>query len=178
MSDAVIDSSTPVVRDERTLLHDYLNAQRAHILGALEGLDDEALRRPVLPSGWSCLGLVQHLTLDVERFWFAGVMAGDRAVLDALDAGGNAWVVDPDVPASAVLEGYREEIIRSDLVIAGLDLLAPPGFWPEDLFGNWHPESLGRVILHVMTETAGHTGHLDAVRELIDGTQWLVLEEG
>jgi Protein of unknown function (DUF664) len=31
------------------------------------------------------------------------------------------------------------------------------------------------VILHVTTETAVHAGHLDAVRELIDGRQWLVL---
>jgi hypothetical protein len=30
-------------------------------------------------------------------------------------------------------------------------------------------------MLHVITETAVHAGHLDAVRELIDGRQWLVL---
>jgi hypothetical protein len=29
-------------------------------------------------------------------------------------------------------------------------------------------------MLHVITETAIHAGHLDAVRELIDGRQWLV----
>jgi len=27
----------------------------------------------------------------------------------------------------------------------------------------------------VMTETAVHAGHVDAVRELIDGRQWIVL---
>jgi len=171
-------TSLPPVRDERTLLLDYLRAQREHILGALDGLDDEALRRSVLPSGWSCLGLVQHLTLDVERFWFAGVMAGDPAVLDALEAGGNAWSVGPDVPAAGVLDAYRQEIARSNAVIAGLDLSAPPGFWPDGMFGSWHPESLRRVILHVLTETSAHTGHLDVVRELIDGQQWLVLTEG
>jgi hypothetical protein len=31
------------------------------------------------------------------------------------------------------------------------------------------------TILHVITETATHAGHLDAARELIDGGQWLVL---
>lgn len=172
------DSAVSPVRDERTLLHDSLSAQRQHVLGALEGLDEEALRKPVLPSGWSCLGLVQHLTLDVERFWFAGVMAGDPSVLDALAAGGNAWIVGPEVASTAVLEAYREEIARSDAAIAGLDLAAPPGFWPEGMFGSWQPESLRRVILHVLTETAGHAGHLDAARELIDGRQWLVLTEG
>ena len=172
------ESSAPSVRDERALLVDYLNAQREHIMGALAGLDDEALRRAVLPSGWSCLGLVRHLTLDVERFWFAGVMAGNPTVMDDLDAGGNAWMVEPEVPAQAVLNAYRAECARSDEVIAGLDLAASPGFWPEGMFGSWHPESLRRVILHVISETAGHAGHLDVVRELIDGHQWLVLTVG
>jgi len=54
-----------------------LDRQRAHVLGTLEGLDPEALRKPVLSSGWNCLGLVQHLTLDVERFWFTTVNAGE-----------------------------------------------------------------------------------------------------
>jgi hypothetical protein len=29
------------------------------------------------------------------------------------------------------------------------------------------------IILHVITETAVHAGHLDAARELIDGRTWL-----
>jgi hypothetical protein len=32
-------------------------------------------------------------------------------------------------------------------------------------------------MLHVITETACHAGHLDAVRELIDGRTWMVLTE-
>jgi hypothetical protein len=31
-------------------------------------------------------------------------------------------------------------------------------------------------LLHTMTETGTHAGHLDAARELIDGRQWYVLE--
>ena len=31
------------------------------------------------------------------------------------------------------------------------------------------------IMLHVMKETACHAGHLDAVRELIDGRQWIVM---
>jgi len=29
------------------------------------------------------------------------------------------------------------------------------------------------IILHVISETACHAGHLDAVREIIDGRQWM-----
>jgi Protein of unknown function (DUF664) len=31
---------------------------------------DEQLRRPVLPSGWNCLGMVKHLALADEHYWF------------------------------------------------------------------------------------------------------------
>ncbi len=45
------------------------------MLGIVDGLEAKDLRRPVLPSRWHCLGLVQHLTLDVQRFWFRAVVA-------------------------------------------------------------------------------------------------------
>jgi Protein of unknown function (DUF664) len=60
--------SQPPTVDERRVLLAYLNVQRKHVLGILEGLSEEDLRRPVLPSGSTCVGLVQHLALDVERF--------------------------------------------------------------------------------------------------------------
>ena len=74
--------SQPLPDTESKMLLAHLNAQRKHVLGILEGLDEEALRRPVLPSGWSCLGLVRHLALDDERFWFRGTVAGEQIVID------------------------------------------------------------------------------------------------
>jgi hypothetical protein len=61
-----------------------LDHQRRHVQGMPAGLGEADLRRPVLPPGWSCLGLVRHLALDVERFWFRAVVARDRAVIDGL----------------------------------------------------------------------------------------------
>jgi hypothetical protein len=62
--------------NETSALVSELNGQREHVRGTLEGLSDESLRRPMVPSGWTCLGLVQHLALDVERFWFCEIVAG------------------------------------------------------------------------------------------------------
>jgi Protein of unknown function (DUF664) len=45
---------------ERAVLLDFLDGERSHVLGILEGLSEEQLRRSVLPSGWSCLGMVKH----------------------------------------------------------------------------------------------------------------------
>ncbi|WP_197087526.1 DinB family protein [Micromonospora sp. HK10] len=165
----------PAMPIETDLLLAHLNGQRQHVLGILDGLDEDALRRPVLPSGWSCLGLVRHLTEDVERFWFRCVMGGEPTAIVALSQGTEAWQVDPDVPAAVVLDRYRQEIDRANAVLAGTPLDAPPAWWPPDQLGDWRLASAREVILHVITETACHAGHLDAVRELIDGRTWLVI---
>lgn len=170
---ADVERSSP--SPDAQMLVAYLDAQRRHVLRALDGLDDEALRRPVLPSGWSCLGLVQHLARDVERFWFQAVVAGDASVVEALDAAGDAWQVAPDVPAVQVLDEYRQEAARANEVLARTDLDGDPGWWSDELFGGGRVENVRDVVLHVIVETATHAGHVDAVRELIDGTQSLVL---
>jgi uncharacterized damage-inducible protein DinB len=160
---------------EREVLLARLEAQRRHILEDLEGLSEEALRRAVLPSGWTCLGLVGHLTNDVERFWFRCVVGGAKETIEATMSVGNAWNVDPEVRAADVLAAYQDEIARANAVIASCSLNASPLWWPEDLFGSWRLDSVREVLLHVIVETATHAGQLDAVRELIDGRQWVVL---
>ncbi len=169
-------ASDTEVDPENALLLSYLEAQRHHVLGLVDGLGEEQLRRPVLPSGWTCLGLVRHLTLDVERFWFRAVLAGDTAVADDLLAlGDQAWHVAEDVSVASVLDGYRAEAALTDALVARTALGTAPAWWPTELFGDWRMDDLREVLLHVLVETATHAGHLDAVRELLDGTQWMVL---
>jgi Protein of unknown function (DUF664) len=160
--------------DEKSLLLATLGEQRHHILGILEGLSEDDLRRPVLPSGWSCLGLVHHLAVDVERFWFRAVMAGDQAELHSGDGG---WRAADDMTAEAVLQLYREEARRSDEIAEQHTLEHGPAWWPVEIFPDLPVRDLRRILLSVITETAIHAGHLDAVRELIDGRTWLVLTD-
>jgi hypothetical protein len=152
-----------------------LAGQRAHVLEQLEGLSDEQLRRPVLPSGWSCLGLVRHLTLSDERYWFEVVVAGEP--LDFWPEGDNGdWLVGPEEPAVEVLQAYRSAIARADDIIAVRRLDDPPR-QPEDWWGQAglsFPD-LHSIVVHVLVETSVHAGHLDAVRELLDGRQHLVI---
>jgi len=161
------------VSDDKAMLRGTLDNQRNHVLGILEGLSDDDLARPVLPSGWTCLGLVQHLALDVERWWFWQVMAGETPLDEPPIE--NAWQVVPGTAATEVLETYRREVERANGVIETLPLDAEPKWWPDGLFGNWRLRNLRHMMLHVIAETACHAGHLDAVRELIDGRTWLVL---
>jgi uncharacterized damage-inducible protein DinB len=164
-----------VSNDERANLLRYLRQQRDHVLGTLEGLDEETLRRPMLPSGWTCLALVSHLTYDDERFWCRGVIGLDQDVIDAVERREpNGWKQDSELPAQEVFARYRAEAELADAVLAECDLDAAPGWWPEYVFGTWRLDSVRQIVLHHITETATHAGQLDVVRELIDGKQWVI----
>lgn len=170
-----LGSVTLDMSPERAVLLGGLAGQRRHVLTQLEGLSEEQLRRPVLPSGWSCLGLVRHLTLSDERYWFEVVVAGGP--LDFWPEPDNGdWLVEPEEAAADVLAAYRSAIARSDEIIATRQLDDPPKR-PEDWWGDAglsFPD-LRTILVHVLVETSVHAGHLDAVRELLDGRQYVVL---
>lgn len=113
---------TTAVDAEITALMQRLQMRRNHLLGAVEGLSDEALRRPVLPSGWSCLAMVQHLTLSVERMWFRAVVAGEPEVIDLVGSQRSGWRVNPGLPADTRLAvpRTRDEVRPSAAIERGL----------------------------------------------------------
>ncbi|MGW1258468.1 DinB family protein [Streptomyces sp. NPDC002513] len=159
---------------ELDALKGALDRQREHVLGILEGLSEEDLRRPVLPSGWSCLALLRHLTVDVERFWFPGVIAGEPDVAGQLMAGAEAhWYVPEGMSTEEVFADYRAAIARADAVLAAAAPEQEPFAWPVEIWPTWRLPDVRHILIHVLTEVACHSGHLDAVRELIDGTTWL-----
>lgn len=161
---------------ESVLLVSALDSVRRHVLGILDGLDEEQLRRPVLPSGWSCLALVNHLAMDDERFWFGGTVAAQPEVIADVANNVSGWELPPDASPQAVFDRYREEARRTNEIIEETPLEAAPAWWPDHLFGDFRMDNLREVIVHVLVETATHAGHLDAARELIDGRTWLVLD--
>jgi hypothetical protein len=125
------------------------------------------------------VGLVNHLAVDVERFWFRAVVTGDQSAWDWFESNdGSAWDVDASVSPATVLTLYREESLEADGIIAATPLDTAPALWPDDLFGSFRLNSLREIIVHVICETSCHAGHLDAARELLDQRQWLVLDSG
>ena len=156
----------------------YLDAERDHVLGILEGLSDHDLRRPILPNGWSCLELVRHLTVDVERFWLRGVIAGQAEVANLFKAGATAhWRVPDGMSANEVFADYRSETACANAALAAVvdaerALDQAPTVWPVEIWPNWRLPDFRNVLLHVLTELSCHAGHLDAAREMIDGKTW------
>jgi hypothetical protein len=112
--------------EETALLLGFLDGEREHVLGILEGFSKEQLRRPVLPSGWSCLGMVKHLTLADEHHWFRCVVGGEDLGFfpEGPDAG---WRLGPGETAEDVFGLYREEIGRANAIIAATPSTCPPG---------------------------------------------------
>lgn len=163
------------MNSEKKLLLGYLNGQRNHVLGILDGLTEEQLRAVVLPSGWTCRELVHHLAVDDEAFWFRGTVAGQQEMKDAVAGHQDGWHVPEELSGANVIALYRKEIEQSNAIIEAAELDAAPAWWPQELFGDWKLADLQDVMLHMIVETAAHAGHLDAARELIDGRQWMVI---
>jgi hypothetical protein len=156
---------------EREALLGYLQAQRVAVLAVVDGLDERSLRRSVVPSGWTCLGLLEHLG-HAERFWAQAVLAGEVSALPWTDDPEGEW--DPgaalvsDHETADVVAFYRDQCARTDTIVAGLDLDdRPPGVQRVDLPAR--VADVREVILHLIEETARHAGHLDIARELLDG---------
>ncbi len=156
--------------ERRALLH-FLRYQWESVLAIVDGLDEADWHRSVVSSGWTPAGLVQHLG-DAERHWFQQVVTGSDTEL-AWDEGRPAY--DPeaafrcDRPAAEVLGYYREQIKRSDAVLAVTPLSAPPRGRHGAPDGSDEPPDVRWVVLHMIEETACHSGHLDIARELLDG---------
>ena len=156
---------------ERKALVGYLAAQRAAVLAVVDGLDEASLRRPVVPSGWTCLGLLEHLG-HAERFWAQAVLSGQVSALPWTDEADGDW--DPtaalvsDHEVGEVIAFYRDQCARTDAIVARLSLDdRPPGVRRRDLPAQ--TADVREVILHLLEETARHAGHLDIARELLDG---------
>ncbi|NUT49737.1 MAG: DinB family protein [Saccharothrix sp.] len=146
----------------------FLGAQRGVVLAILDGLDAEALTTAVLPSGWTPLGLVEHLGY-AERHWFQEVVLGHADPLPWPDD--PAPLTTPRQPPE-VFAFYRAQCERSDEVLATRPLSTRPLGHHPGPFGA-EITDLRRVVLHMIEETARHAGHLDAVRELLDGATGL-----
>lgn len=164
------------VDDEMAALRAALNSQRNHVLTAIEGLSDRQLTQSVMPSEWSCAGLVKHLALSDEHYWLRSIVGGES--LDDFfpeDEGGDWVLADGETPAS-VLALYRAEIAAADRALDGVAATDPPA-QRDPQWDQWGIDfpTVRSVMLHMIIETATHAGHLDATRELLDGKQHLVL---
>ena len=153
----------PFTGAEKESLKVSLDRHRDAVLWKLGGLGDDDLRRPMVPSGTSLLGLVKHLAA-VEYGWFCDTFGRE---IEPLPFDENDPESDlrarPDETTEDVLAFYGRARAAADQVIDELDV--------EDTGTAWFGEAVTMrwVLIHMIEETARHAGHVDILRELIDG---------
>lgn len=164
----------PRLADERTTLAEALRKLRLTLEMKCAGLDAEAMaRRSVEPSTMSLLGLVRHLA-EMERATFRVLMAGQDAPRlytspDNRDGDFDGAVPDPQVVAEA-WEAWRAEVDFSTRLVAeapALDVTAADAANQHGSGGGLL--SLREALVGMIEEYARHMGHVDLLRERIDG---------
>ena len=161
-------SDGPMTGAERAVLDHWLDLYRDTVLLKIAGLDaDQLCRRSVPPSTMSLIGVVRHLT-EVEAYWLREVLLDEADVPDyycvAASPDGDFDDTDPETAARDV-KAYRVEIARTRQLAADwTDLNTPVRGLRR---GN--PVNLRWILVHLIEEYARHLGHMDLLREAVDG---------
>lgn len=157
----------PMVASERDTLERWLETYRETVLLKVAGLSAEQLcRRSVPPSTLSLMGVVRHLT-EVEAYWIREVALAE----DVPDMYSTRENPDGDLegaaPATAAadLAAYRAEVDRCRAAAAALQDLEDPVAGLR----RGEPVNLRWILTHLIEEYARHLGHMDLLREAIDG---------
>lgn len=155
-----------MVGGEREQLNGFLDFLRGTVVLKATGLTDEQARRSLVPSELTTVaGLVSHLTY-VEQYWFGQVLDNqpdpwkERIAADP-DAEFRAAL---DIPIEQLLAEYEAECQRNRELVAKLDLSA------TGTTAKGQPVNTRWVLIHMIEETGRHAGHLDLLRELLDGS--------
>jgi uncharacterized damage-inducible protein DinB len=166
-----------------------VDAERADLLAMLakhrhflrfttRDLSDEQAGQRTTASELCLGGLIKHVTL-VERNWANFLVQGPSAMGDASAMTGGDWAawtaqfsMRPGETLESLLAAYAQVGQRTDELVRELpdlnaeqELPSAPWFEPG---ARW---SARRVLLHVITETAQHSGHADIIRESLDGAK-------
>lgn len=158
----------PFVADERTQLTGWLDLQRALVHWKCEGVGDADAHRAVLPSSplMTTAGVVSHLRW-VEHAWFEVLFLGRPSEVNPqfLDEPEDADMRVSGIPLGRLLGEYAQQCTEANEIIAAHSL--------DDVGANREFASGGAtlrwMLMHMLEETARHLGHLDAIRELLDG---------
>lgn len=165
----------PTTATESEMLTAFLGYQRAVARRKAEGLSNEQLRTRLAghPSTLTIGGIIKHLA-SCETWWARGCFAGlDVEQLDEpwrtgwqQTEGDWEWEADQD-DAADLLVWFDRAIATAEATYAeagSLDDVSerPWGSEPTRVSLRW-------ILVHLIEEYARHLGHLDLLREAIDG---------
>lgn len=157
-----LSPSAEPLAGERDALESVLARMRAIIVDKGDGLSDEQAGRHLVPSLTTIGGLVKHLRW-AEHGWFGQVFTEHTGQnVRPHDRDWEFTMSDGETLAGLVAD-YRAQWQRSAALTEGHDL---DELVPHIDRGQ---VSLRWIYLHLIQETARHAGHIDILREQIDG---------
>jgi Protein of unknown function (DUF664) len=159
------------LNDPKELLLGFLDYYRSVIIRKVDGLTDAELRASRLPSGWTPLELLKHLSY-MERRWLRwGFRAEQLPDPRGDEDQAGRWHAGPGDTAASLIAALRAagEQTRAIASAAELTDISVPGGRFSDSDPR-PPPTLAWILIYVLQEYARHAGHLDVARELIDGT--------
>jgi uncharacterized damage-inducible protein DinB len=159
------EPTTPVPSRAEVFLG-YLEYFRSRLVSKLEGLPAGELRRSRLPSGWTPLELLKHLT-HVEMRWLEWGFEGRDVPDPWADSRDGRWYVAPEETLTGLVTSLRAQAARTRAIAASHDL-AETG-QPGERWDGADPPPLERILFHLLQEYARHVGHLDIASELAGG---------
>ena len=152
-------------------IHRKLREARATILSKVDGLGEYDLRRPMTPTGTNVLGLVKHLA-SVEYRYLGDSFGRPAPETPAWVENGSDWEgadmwAKADESSDYLIGLYHRATAHGDETIDQLDLNSPGRVphWPKERADT----TLGVLLVRMLEETPHHAGHIDILREMIDG---------
>ena len=152
---------------ERPALEAFLDMYREIVVRKVRGVSDADAQRRLVGSLTTLGGLLKHLR-QVEFDWFHMVLAqrpeSDLPITPLPDDPPDVeFIMAPGETLEGLITDYQTACAHSRGIAAefGLDDTAP--------HRGLGPVSLRWIYIHLIEETARHAGHIDILRELIDG---------
>ena len=147
------------------MLSGFLDWYRAVAIRKVEDLSLGDATRAMTPSGLSPLSIVQHLAW-VECVWFRWRFAGeDVSIFTGGADNAPTFELQAGDDVESVVDAYRDEADHARRIVAGA-ALDDVSIRASTHFGL---VNLRWILVHLIEETARHAGHLDIIREQLDG---------
>jgi uncharacterized damage-inducible protein DinB len=148
--------------DERTTLESFLDDYRDIVVRKVSGLSDADARRQLVVSPTTAGGLIKHLRW-AEYGWFDQLLQEHSS--DNRRAHERSWEFEflPEESLPTLITEYQTQCEESRRIAARYPL---DHVVPHRRIGS---VSLRWIYVHMIEETARHTGQLDILREQLDG---------
>ncbi|MET8473567.1 DinB family protein [Streptomyces sp. NPDC006422] len=178
MSTSESHTNAPAVTGERADILESLAKQRHFLTFTTRDLTDAQAGQRTTASELCLGGLIKHVT-EVERSWAGFIVEGPAAMPDFtamteadFAARADTFRLLPGETLDGVLADYAKAAAATDELVATVPDLdrrwpLPKAPWNEP-GAEW---SVRRVLMHLVAETAQHSGHADIIRESLDGAK-------